>query len=40
MLKQTTYSKIIDVNDYLKFPYEGFIVKKVAVNFRLFIIKI
>ena len=24
MLKQNTYPKIMDVNNYLKFPYEGF----------------
>ena len=36
MLKQNTYFKIVDVNEYLKCPYKG---SKVAGNFSLFVIE-
>ena len=39
-LKQSTYSKIIAVYEYLKFPpYDGFIVKNVVASFKLFVIE-
>ena len=36
MLKQNVYFKIVDVNEYLKCPYEGL---KVAGNFSLFVVE-
>ena len=39
MLKQNAYSKVVDVNEYSNFHTRGFVVKKVAKNFKLFVIE-